>query len=235
MHRHNTKTQAPLVSSVEIGNHGRPYLAAIAQRCNQFPVLQTILDFATQQRVSNPRLSIIEFANSQVEERSMDSLGELSEYWKAEDECPKPGINGYLYVVEDISPELLETLGSRFNIHPDFFLRHLYLPVTLSSERAETPKRLPARQTRSSKYSRTGISLRYHEMLVQNAPLELGTLYTHSNVRRKVASTRPFPDDGRILGILRNVSLYPVLTQSDPWCGRCTRCSTARSGEPSLY
>jgi hypothetical protein len=171
-----------------------------------------------------PRISVLEFGASQVEDKNVVSLEKLREHWKALDAGSERGTHGFLYVVEDLSVDLLEALGSRFNIPPDFFLKYLDLPVTLNTDRVARHHRLSQRQIFSAKHYKAGVSVRYDELLVQDAFPTSGISYTWSNVRRKVAPTKPFPEGGLALGILRNASLYTVPVHSGPWCGRHGPC-----------
>jgi hypothetical protein len=192
----------------------RPYLAAVGQSQRHFPALKYLSDFAAQPTFRQPRLSILEFTAASVSEKSLGSISELSEYWEATgDSSVQSGICGRLYIVEDLSADYLDAIGSHFRIHPAFFLKYLYLPVFLKGQVSNTSNRLPLQPLFSMKEDQTGLSLRYYDLLIGKVAPAL------SNVTRKPAITKPLSDESSISSILRNISIYTAPASSEPWFG----------------
>ncbi|PGH13338.1 hypothetical protein AJ79_03755 [Helicocarpus griseus UAMH5409] len=189
----------------------QPYVDAIAGCRAQFPELDQLLQFAQQPTRCQPRVSLLEFtASGTVREQKIDRLAQLYEYWQT---TTNTGINGRLYVVEDLSPEYLEALGNKFRVHPGYFLKYLYLPIFLKGDGHSLNSRLPLQPASSVNSNiRTGMSLRYYD-LVMDRPSFVST-----NVTRKSVRTSPLLNGEFITSTLRNASLYvEPPSPGEPW------------------
>lgn len=87
-----------------------------------------------------------------------------------------------LLIVEDLSKEVVETLGSSLNIDPLFFALHIHSPKKTLDTQTPDLATLPSR-TRPRKY----INIQYHRTVVfENAVPPANMLFRDANLDRKV-------------------------------------------------
>jgi hypothetical protein len=186
-------------------------------------------DFRKAESLPGCNVAVLEFGDSSIHQiRHIKSTYELREYWAvSRPDGITSNIRGRLYVVEDLSKDIMDEFGIAFNIHPGFFAKHLWLPVFTKKESHRSwIHRMPLRLLSSSKedLDRTGLSLRYYdiERLTPGTwPTRMSIFIPKSNVKRRAFPYNPFDGSDFMISILRNISLHIVPTpESNPWSGR---------------
>ena len=124
---------------------------------------------------------------------------------------------GQLLIIEDISPELIEKIGSRFDIDPWFFASYIHSPWR--SLRFTTPQNccLPSRQR-----SQDFVSLTYHKSLsfTGTKPSRAGFL-RDSNQHRKIVILSE--DTGPCVGLAQHNCAVFLKETGPSWIGKTGR------------
>lgn len=125
------------------------------------------------------------------------------------------GIQGRLLIVEDLSTDVIETLGSALNLDPFFFASHIDVAQVdlLGSKRLGTAT-LPSR-TKSQNF----FNIHYHRVLEFEHFPPQNTLFRDMNIVRKV---KMLPSNkGVNLGLARHCcSILRVVGDNRPWLGK---------------
>ncbi|KAK4938376.1 hypothetical protein LTR10_021175 [Elasticomyces elasticus] len=198
----------------------RSYLRQVERSAHRYPTFKRLLEFTSLLEQGQPRLSVLEFRSSGVAEQKNRSPKQLGEYLntpasstggkgaKDSSQC-----QGRLYLLEDLSTAYVEALGGHFNIDPDVFVRHLYLPFWDRDDGDEPhmDQRLPNKLFSAFRTGTSPLaySLRYYEVRKMSSLAVVGgsRRTTGSNVRRRMLHVRTERAGSYDL-ILRNVSFW---------------------------
>lgn len=198
---------------------GLSYFDRVEDSQNQYPALTRLTDFRKAPAPYAPRLSVLEFSDCGVRDEPVKNVLELETYWSNQSSSGS-ACKGRLYVLEDLSAEYIEALGSHFNINPSFFVTHLYLPFFSKSDAAMMLERIPSRLISTQRANSTGFSLRYYELrrLKSHVKWDNAMTTTAANVGRRVLSIHP-EDECSYGVILRNSSFWVPPSEEGYWHG----------------
>lgn len=193
----------------------RSYKSFVAERTQQNPHLQNLLEFLQKDTLSQRacRIACLDFSsgNSSPSRRnlspeSLESL--LSNEVKGDDLC------GRLLIVEDVANVVVETLGSLLNIDPLFFASHMD-----TSEIDIKKARLQTAILPSTRRSQNFLNLQYHRVIeFENLESEQ-TVSRDMNVSRKVKMLPPLK--GTNIGLARHCcSIVKTKGKDGLWLGR---------------
>lgn len=160
----------------------RSYKSFIAERAQQNPHLQDLHEFLQKDTVSQNAGHIVclEFStgNGLPNRRNLNLEGLkllLGNEVKGDDLC------GRILIVEDISSDVVEKLGSLLNIDPLFFALHMN-----TSEIDITKTRIQTAVLPSTKRSHNFLNLQYHRVIEFENLRSEQTVFRDMNVPRKV-------------------------------------------------
>ena len=164
------------------GNQVKSYKSFVAERTQQNPHLQNLREFLQKEATSQGacHIACLDFfpGDGPPSRRSLSlkGLGSLlSDKDDADDLC------GRLLIVEDISNDVVETLGSLLNIDPLFFASHMDTDeIDIKKTRLQTAI-LP-----STKRSQKFLNLQYHRVIEFEDLNSDQTIFRKMNVSRKV-------------------------------------------------
>lgn len=127
------------------------------------------------------------------------------------------GIQGRLYIVEDLHPDIIETLGSVLNLDPFFFASHIDVAKIDIRQKRPCTASLPS-MTKFQDF----LTLRYHRVFEFEHPPPRKRLRRDMNVPRKVMMLPSFK--GVNLGLARHCcSISRVIETNGIWLGRSHR------------
>lgn len=130
---------------------------------------------------------------------------------------PRQQILGQIFIIEDISRELVEELGSQLNIDPWFFASYIHRTWRQTTSQSPQNCSLPSRERQQ-----TFAPLYYHKSLVfPNLPSEENQLLRKSNQHRKVL-VLPGNRGTRIGLAQHSCSVLLVERHMAPWIGRAS-------------
>ena len=124
-----------------------------------------------------------------------------------------PDLRGRILIVEDLTRDVIELLGSSLNIDPFFFASHIdvFLPEVA------TPRPYMAALP-SVTSTQNFVNLHYHRVLTVDSTLKR-TLNQNSNVPRKVKILPPFEDTH--IGLARHCcSILKTTAKDGLWLGK---------------
>jgi len=196
----------------------RSYKTFIAARTDRNPCLQDLSDLLSKETTSQPsqhacRAVCIEFftgsrpPNSQsLDFSSLASL--LSNHRKNSDGCC-----GRILIIEDLSKDVVEMLGSMLNIDPLFFASHIDTHQINMATKRPSVATLP-----STARSQNFLNLHYHRVIQFENPMPRQTLLRSMNLRRKV---KVLPHtEGITIGIVRHCcSVLETVGLDGLWLG----------------
>ena len=164
-------------------NFSPAYLKVIQDECQRHPCLQHLAEFCLKKNSHRHscRFECLQFdANSvtpQIRRLKWEELLEtLQEY-----HVNAGDVLGRMLIVEDLTADVIELLGSSLDIDPLFFASHLHM--TRSDKTTERPDvRLLPSASRWTKF----VSVIYHRPLTVNGMSVPKKLISDTNVRRKV-------------------------------------------------
>lgn len=189
------------------------YTSYVAARTQRNPCLRSLLDFLTSdhslQRAC--QIAYVEFSSpSGVAIRKRLDLNTLASLLVDKTK----GIRGQLLIVEDLSPAVIETLGSALNLDPFFFASHI--DVARNDMRVKRPctATLP-----SMIRSRDFLTLHYHRVLEFEHLPPRSRLRRDMNVPRKVMILPSI--QGTNIGLARHCcSISKTVGHDGLWLGK---------------
>ena len=141
----------------------RPHQQCVHAQSQQHPSLRDLRHFLAQAETNSCRIVCIEFAIVGGElSRSVYDIGHLdniTKYWISEHNIANGRAINRLLIVEDLNKDVIEALGSTFDIDPLFFSNHIDHPRFNSPEPSSTTG-FP-----SKAYSQNFVTLRYNRGL----------------------------------------------------------------------
>ena len=191
------------------------YLKIILSQCRRYPCLQNLSKFYMNRfSQRHPcRLVCLEFSTkTKLQFRNLD-LENLTRIMQNQDE-DSVDLLGRIIIVEDLTTDIIELLGSSLEIEPLFFASHLY---TLRSEKtAQLPD---VRLFPSTKKRLKFINAVSHRPLSFEGNSIPRMLSCDGNVRRKVSCFSSFK--GMSIG-MSQCSFTSFLSRkgSRPWIGK---------------
>lgn len=164
------------------GNQNRPYQSYIAARARRNPCLQYLSKFLADGSQSRRkcRTACLKFSSSSSVPTSrildLEDLAGLLQEIKRND-----SLRGRILIIEDLSKDVIELLGSILDIDPFFFASHIN---ALQSDIITTKPYMATLP--STTKSRNFLNLHYHRVLRFDLRPSQGTLLRDMNVPRKV-------------------------------------------------
>lgn len=164
-------------------DHTRSYKSFVAARTQRDSYLRNLCQFLQIDSVSQHacRVACLEFSSASgppnCRSLDLDSLASLlCNTTKGKDD-----LYGRLLIVEDLSSDVVETLGSLLNIDPLFFASHIdTFQVDIATPRPSTAT------LQSTIRSRNFLNLHYHRLIEFENPAAKKTLLRDMNIPRKV-------------------------------------------------
>ena len=121
---------------------------------------------------------------------------------------------GEIMVIEDLTPQIIETLGSAFDIDPLFFANHIHSPSRRATSLTPDLATLPSR-TRLDTYMNT----LYHRGIVfEDSPHLDRKLRQVMNVGRRIA-VMPLENDKSIGLVQHSASVFKATFPNNYWIG----------------
>lgn len=190
------------------------YKSYVQARTKRNSSLQNLLDFLSSDdsRQRTCRIACIEFSSlSGIAIRKCLDLNTLKLLLTDRTN----GIQGRLLIVEDLHPDIVETLGSILNLDPFFFASHIDLyKFDISRKRPCMTVSLPSRLK-----SQDFLTLRYHRVFDFKHSLPRQSLRRDMNVSRKVMMIPS--SKGSNLGLARHgCSILRVSGDDGFWLGK---------------
>ena len=116
-------------------------------------------------------------------------LEEKKSHMPVPDATAKPSTIGRMIIIEDLTTEIVEILGSSLDIDPLFFASHIH--STEKSVRFQAPELT----TLPSRYQQNSVNIHYHRsILLQGPSNRMGKLMRCCNVPRKLAVLPPLKE-----------------------------------------
>ncbi len=162
-----------------------PYLRTILAQCERHPCLKRLSEFyiGSLSHRHPCRLACLEYSSADQTPRlrnlDIESLTQLLQNPQGKSE----GLLGRMLIVEDLSPDVIELLGSSLEIDPLFFASHLHAARSENTTKQPDVRLLPS----ASKHLKF-LSTIYHRPLTFAANGIPIRLRCDANVRRKVGS-----------------------------------------------
>ena len=197
------------------GNLSSPYQLYVASLCKRYPNLKLLSDFLqSTDNLDTGRLTCLDFFESGlVSENQHLDINEFSDSMQRED----GRLQGQMLIVEDLTRDIVEKIGSSLEIDPAFFAYHLYE----SRSEVETLQRLP--YLLPSTVQRKGfVCFKYLQAVSFNTGggIPPGRLICKSNVRRKVAlctATGCVSGDKYTGVVLRKITVLKTAKRCGTW------------------
>jgi len=224
--RPSTSCPWPECHVSQSGHERRPYHAYVHALCPKWPRLQPLDDFlnngfhrnlplgSPQPRIAVFRMSaqgvILEgqFGEDELATFSMDLVDPLS--------CR-------LFLVEDLSPDIVEILGTRFDIDPTFFAGHIWSLNWFSGR--SSPATAPL--SHSTRREQSFFQFRFQEARPVNGVYDgrhrkvTRVQSWNSNLFRKVLLMNLASTNRPIGFARRQVTIWMAPTNQDSWVGVC--------------
>ena len=147
-----------------------------------------------------------------------------------EKDAPRHGTNaehivvaGRMIVIEDLSRDIIETLGSCLDIDPLFFASHIHAPEKALESLTPELVNLPSR------YKNTNfLNIHYHRTIIlRTKSKRIGKLFRDCNIPRKLAILPPIK--GAEFGLVQHCcSVLRTVDSEKRWLGR-TKYQTVNS------
>ncbi|OJD31448.1 mg2+ transporter zinc transport protein [Diplodia corticola] len=161
------------------------YQQFVTEQSERNPSIKSLTRFLADkgQEHFRCRLALSQFwADSDEPETCEISLQKLGEILKETQKVETRVLRGRILVVEDLTRDVVEVLGSSLHVDPLFFASHLHSPWPNVSTQTPDMALLPSRR-RTDRY----INIHYHRTIVfKDTELQMRELLRTSNVRRKV-------------------------------------------------
>lgn len=190
------------------------YQAYVAARTRRNPCLRNLSKFliSDKSRQKSCQIACLEFSSlSGVTVHKSLDLGALVSLLGNKTK----GIRGRLLIVEDLSIDVVETLGSALNLDPFFFASH----IDVGRVDLLGPKRLCTATLPSKARTQNFLNIPYHRVLEFEHSPPQSTLFRDMNIVRKV---KILPSNkGVSLGLARHCcSILQVVEDNGPWIGK---------------
>ena len=190
------------------------YASFVAARVQRSPCLASLHNFLRESPMSyGCRIVCLEFFNSFAAPIQRDLTPNDLTLLLANEDQENPDLRGRILIVEDLTKEIIEILGSSLNVDPFFFASHIdaFLPEVA------TPKPYMAALP-SVIGLHNFINLHYLRLLNLESTQER-TLQQHMNVPRRVRVLPPL--EGAHIGLARHCSsILKTATKDGLWLGR---------------
>lgn len=204
-----------IMGKIHIGIQVRSYKSFVAERSQQDPHLGDLREFLQKDATSQHacRIACLDFFSADGPPRrrnlSRESLKSIV--------CDKPeadNLCGRLLIVEDVSSDVVETLGSLLNIDPLFFASHMdTAEVDIKKTRLQTAI-LP-----STRMSHNFLNLQYHRVIEFGNLNSDQTIFRNMNLSRKVKILSQFK--GVNVGLARHCcSIMRTQGNHGLWIGK---------------
>ena len=213
--------QAYLQETIVLATIMDKYVDYVHSQSLRTPSINNLCRFFTKGVTLNPcRIVSLEFLSELAPKQVSLDIAELAALL-SRNSTGKNDVKGRVIIIEDITKEALELLGSKLNIDPVFFSSHLSRPtidIALSDPSMAT---LP-----SQAQDRDFFTLQYHRVVeIENAPLAMsriakGAQITRgNNVPRKVALLPPIKNKSLAL-LQHGCSTLRSKTKDGCWLGK---------------
>lgn len=203
------------------GHRTHSYQSYVAARTRRNPCLRNLSKFLADdsQNRNSCKIACLEFSSESyspcLKNLDLESLAGLLQ----NQTTANSHLQGRILIVEDLSKDIIQLLGSVLNIDPFFFASHIDVPaVDMITPRPYTVV-LPSK-TRSKNF----LTLHYHRVLEFEQRPPNGTLLQDMNVQRKV---KVLPSiKGIDIGLARHCcSILRTVGKDGLWLGKRTRAS----------
>lgn len=187
----------------------KPYHCKVQAASQRSPSLQNLNDFlASSDPINRQQCRIACLPVHSDGSSSVHALDDNGLATLLQDPYPETkSFAGRILVVEDLSIDVIEMVGSSLHIDPSFFAIHLH------SLRREVSPRRPFVPTRIGQQD--CIQTRYHHPFFVEGTRFSGNFYMHSAVRRKVVITAT---NGELLGWVQGkISTLCRMHETRPW------------------
>ena len=212
-------------------DQSRSYKSFVAVRTQRVPCLQNLLEFLQNETASQHacRIACLELSSKSgpLSRRNLD-LDDLKILLQNKTK-ERSDLCGRLLIVEDLSSDIVETLGSLLNIDPLFFASHIdTFQEDIATTRPSTAT-LP-----SSMMSQNFLNLPYQRVVEFESCKSRQVLLRDMNVPRKVAILPPLK--GRYVGLVRHCcSILKTEGKDGLWLGKRGPFNYIRSVIKSTY
>ncbi|ORY02295.1 hypothetical protein BCR34DRAFT_605646 [Clohesyomyces aquaticus] len=211
----------------------RPYQAYVENDCRRRPSLDGLRQFLSNPVSGNQacRITSLDFyRNSQKPQKTALDLRTLRSYLDVHDSDSSAGcersnpfageitesqhVNGRIFIIEDLTKDIIELLGSALVIDPMFFAAHVHAAGDESQNQTPDRSMLPSQLKR-----RNFINILYHRTIQfdENVSLPYNTLRRYTNVPRKVV-VLPISED-RHVGLVQHCTSVLCVTHKRLWLG----------------
>lgn len=194
-----------------------PYSSFVAAQSRLKPCLEQLSRFLSKETPMqyDCRISQLEFyAASEIPKSKSLDMTELASLLRDERKG-NTELRGRILIVEDLTKDIVELLGSTLNIDPFFFASHIDVfqrKMTTSEPYLAT---LPSMANHSN-----FLNLHYHRALQFDGPISQRTLVRAMNVPRKVKLLPPAK--GFSIGLARHCcSILKTVEKDGLWLSEC--------------
>ena len=190
------------------------YQSRVESLCWRYPHLRNLSDFLDKDvHHKLGRIACLEFRKGSVTPTHRElKLDDVADCWRPRKESD---LQGQILIVEDLTKELIETLGSGLNIDPVFFARHVHLSRTDESTCSGHARLLPS-VTSKKPFITIYANLNIVFEATDNPPPP--NLQCSSNVQRKIGILAPAFTKGLYFGsVSRITSLIRIPLSHDTW------------------
>jgi hypothetical protein len=140
----------------------------------------------------------------------MESLADLLHQQTRDDN----NTQGRILIIEDLSANMIEMLGSVLNIDPFFFASHIDVPYNEIGMRRASVVTLPSKLR-----CRNSLNLHYHRVLEFEHPPPKGNFFQVLNVPREVKISRSI--NGVHIGLAHQCcSIVQTVSKDGLWLGK---------------
>lgn len=177
------------------------YQSRVQTQCYRNPCLSGLCQFLAipNSQQKSCRITCLEFRQGAAHplHRSL-GLSELHTVVSTDAAEGKEEVYGQLIIVEDVSPDAIEMLGSSLSIDPMFFASHVNAPIRDISTQTPDLATLPSRRQREN-----FVHIQYHRTVVLQKRLGSSAKQLRdTNVKRKVVELPPIR--GTSIGLVQH-------------------------------
>jgi hypothetical protein len=219
-----SKIKCRLCGKSELGHARQPYHSYVHSLSERWPQLKHLEEFLHGDPHSrgttgtpNTRIAILEFRENECRiQGEFADAQNLSTFLQT----PAPSNSSRLFLIQDISPDVVELLGFKFDVDPIFFSSHIYSLDWFS--RVSSPTTVPL--SKSMRRAQNFIHLRYLEArpVTKNgreSPSTERLPCFDSNVLRKVSLTES-GSTRHVMGFARrHISIW-MDSENENWTGK---------------
>lgn len=191
------------------------YQTFLAAQSERNPSIQNVINFLGgewRDRQSS-RLVSLEFSSDTTSPKvcAIES-DQLQRLLQPCEKLSSKGICGRILVIEDLTRDVVETLGSLLHLDPLFFASHIHSPWPDIFAQTPDMAMLPSRRR-----SDTFVNIHYHRTIIlEDADLPMKQLLRRSNVHRKVVILPKIK--GVRIGLAQHCcSIYRTTLQDNTW------------------